>query len=764
MDLYVVQIRKMHYFYFLLQRKKGKDYCMIKVNKSVKSCVSLVTAIAMMAGMTGMFSAPGENADNTFVSTVKAASTATVNLSKTYQHITGFGGIDLPEWQGYSLSDAELARAFGNGPGQLGLTVLRVYINPDKNQWSKTLKTAQYAKKAGATLFATPWEPPSNIAVAGPAKGTTKDGRNVGEGGKKYLPSSNYGAYAQHLNDFGNYMKNNGAAVYSISVQNEPDFAHDWTYWSPNETTNFLANYGDKITSAKVMSPETFQYGAWGDGRDFYTKILNNSKAMANCDVFGTHFYGTPRSKMDFPQLESCGKEIWMTEVYVPNSEANSANRWPEAVQVAENIHNGLVVGNMSVYTWWYIKRQYSLLEQNGNNGAITKRGYMMAQYSKYVRPGYRRTEVTEQPQNNVLVSAYKGENNKVVIVAINKGSSEVNQQFEISGQTITSAVRYRTTGSENLAETKMTPSGGGFNAQLPGNSVSTFVCTISGSHGTNSSGSQGPVVSEPMKPDANGYYYHDTFENGLNDWAERGSVKAVQSGRSPFAGTEALVVSDRTAAWNGVQKNLPGDTFKAGEKFCFSACVNFLDADVDTEQFSLTLQYKDSSGTAKYANIDSKTCTKEHYVQLYNPEFQIPAGATDCQLVVETAEGLMNFYVDEVIVAKAGTVVNGPKEQEIVTTTEATTTTVTTTVTTTEATTAAPVTTTVTTTTTKAPEEFKGDSDGNGVVNSLDLVKLVQHLISVTTIEGDAAKSADMNNDGKLTIIDAIMLKNALS
>ena len=63
-----------------------------------------------------------------------AASVCTVNTNKLYQHITGFGGIDLPEWQGYALSDSEKATAFGNGANQLGLTVLRVYVNPDKNQ------------------------------------------------------------------------------------------------------------------------------------------------------------------------------------------------------------------------------------------------------------------------------------------------------------------------------------------------------------------------------------------------------------------------------------------------------------------------------------------------------------------------------------------------------------------------------------------------------------------------------------------------------
>ena len=141
---------------------------MYNIRKLLKRSLSLMTATALTAVMAGAI-VPGTEPE-----TVNAATTATVDLSKTYQYIRGFGGIDLPEWQGYSLSDKELARAFGNGPDQLGLTVLRVYVNPDKNQWNKTLKTAQYAAKSGATVFATPWEPPSSLAVNGPAKGTVK--------------------------------------------------------------------------------------------------------------------------------------------------------------------------------------------------------------------------------------------------------------------------------------------------------------------------------------------------------------------------------------------------------------------------------------------------------------------------------------------------------------------------------------------------------------------------------------------------------------
>ena len=78
--------------------------------------------------------------------------------------------------------------------------------------------------------------------------------------------------------------------------------------------------------------------------------------------------------QMDFPALENCGKEIWMTEVYVPNSHANSNNIWSEAIQVSENIHNGLVVGNMSAYVWWYIRRSYSPMSEDGSISKPTSR------------------------------------------------------------------------------------------------------------------------------------------------------------------------------------------------------------------------------------------------------------------------------------------------------------------------------------------------------------------------------------------------------
>lgn len=566
---------------------------------------------------------------------VYAADTVVVNTGKEYQTIDGFGGMNHPEWTGSDLTDAQRQKAFGNGKDELGFTILRIFVNPDSNQWNKAAPTAKFASQHGVKVFASPWEPPSNLA------------ESDSNGGKLHLPKSNYTAYAQHLNNFGNYMKNQGVDLYAISVQNEPDYASEWTRWSTDETTDFLANYADKITSTRVMSPESFQYApetaSWvkDGGKKYYTKILNNQKAFANCDLFGTHFYGTQRAWMDFPALESCGKPIWMTEVYVPNS-SSDADTWPEALDVAENIHNGMTVGNMSAYVWWYIRRSYGPMKENGN---ISKRGYMMAQYSKFVRPGDVRIDATEQPTQNVFVSAYKNDADQVTIVAVNKTTSEYNQSFSMgSGESISGVTRYRSSGSENLAKSEISFNGTGFAAQLPAQSVSTFVVDL-GSANTD--------------PDENGWYFHDEFEGDTCSWEGRGAAGVMTSGRTNYAGKEALLVQDRTAAWNGATKALNAKAFVPGKEYSFSVNASYFDGDL-TDTFYLKLQYTDANGDTQYDSIATAKGVQGRWVQLANTNYTIPAGAKNMQIYVETADTTNNFYIDEAIGAVAGTVIPG--------------------------------------------------------------------------------------------------------
>lgn len=420
-----------------------------------KSMRALLAGGIILAMVLGVF--PAQKPE------VKAASAsdAVINLSTKYQEIQGYGGMNHPSWAG-DLTASQRETAFGNGTNQLGFSVLRIFIDSDSNNWYKEVATAKAAIAKGAIVFATPWNPPSYMCETFNHNGDTK---------AKRLRYDKYADYARHLNNFVNYMKNNGVDLYAISMANEPDYGHEWTWWTSSEIVTFLKYYAGSI-NCRLIAPESFSYN-----KNIMEPILNDSQALAQVDIMGTHLYGTQYKNFAWPlfQQKGAGKQLWMTEVYYPNSDQNSADRWPEALGVSEHIHNAMV-NNMQTYVWWYIRRSYSPMKEDGT---ISKRGYCMAQYSKFIRRGYRRVAATENPNNGVYVSAYTGDG-KAVIVAVNKGTSDISQKFTVNGQNISSVDRYRTSSSENLAKTSnLALTDNGFWAYLPANSVSTFVCNL---------------------------------------------------------------------------------------------------------------------------------------------------------------------------------------------------------------------------------------------------------------------------------------------
>jgi glucuronoarabinoxylan endo-1,4-beta-xylanase len=420
-----------------------------RVKKTINVLLACVTTLSII------LTAPASTG-------ILAASDATVNLAAEKQVIRGFGGINHPMWIG-DLTAEQRETAFGNGANQLGFSVLRIYVDPDPSNWSKELPTAKLAIQKGAIVFASPWNPPSSMIETFNHNGDTS---------AKRLKYDKYGAYAQHLNDFVAYMKNNGVDLYAISVQNEPDYAHDWTWWTPQEMLRFMKDYAGSI-NCKVMAPESFSYL-----KNMSDPILNDPQALANMDILGTHTYGTKFSDFAYPlfKQKGAGKELWMTEVYYPNSNNNSADLWPEALDVSYHMHNAMVEGDFQTYVWWYIRRQYGPMKEDGT---ISKRGYNMAHFSKFIRPGYVRVDATKNPNTNVYISAYKGDN-KVVIVAINRGTSAVTQGFALQNGTASSVSSWVTDANRNLASgASINVSGGSFTAQLPAQSVTTFVSNL---------------------------------------------------------------------------------------------------------------------------------------------------------------------------------------------------------------------------------------------------------------------------------------------
>ena len=155
------------------------------------------------------------------------------------------------------------------------------------------------------------------------------------------------------------------------------------------------------------------------------------------------------------------------------------------------------------------------------------------------------------------------------------------------------------------------------------------------------------PTSTFALEPDADGYYYHDTFENGTDNWEGRGGA-AVSAGDKAYSGSQALNVSGRSSAWHGAMKTLDDTVFKAGEEYSFSIAI------AGSGNMMLSLQYTDASGKTTYGHIADGVSSGE-YVLLTNTNYKLPEGS-GYVLYVETESGTDSFSIDEAIIAKAGT------------------------------------------------------------------------------------------------------------
>lgn len=383
-----------------------------------------------------------------------SAQTVTINCGVEYQKIRGFGGINMPGWIN-DLTTDQTNLAFGNAYGQMGLSILRVRVPYDATQFYKEVNTAALAKKLGAIIFASPWSPPPAMKSINNIVGGT-------------LNPSSYSDYAAHLLSFVNYMNNNGAPLYAVSLQNEPDIAvtYESCSWTAQQMIDFLKTQGSKFDLVKVIAAESYHFD-----KNQTDPILNDPDAEKQMDIVGGHIYGGGLA--DYPLARQKNKEVWMTEHYTDSK--NPANLWPLALDVGSEIHN-CMVANYNAYVWWYIRRSYGLIDESG---LVTKRGYLMAQYSKFVRPGFVRVSATPTPVTKLNVTAYKSDTSMVVVV-VNKNTTATTLNFSIQGAEITSLKKFTTSELKNVYNEGIVPfSGSSFGSTVDAQSVTTFVSKL---------------------------------------------------------------------------------------------------------------------------------------------------------------------------------------------------------------------------------------------------------------------------------------------
>ncbi len=132
------------------------------------------------------------------------------------------------------------------------------------------------------------------------------------------------------------------------------------------------------------------------------------------------------------------------------------------AMDVGYEIHRAMVVGNFNQYTWWYIRRCYGLIMEkdfgnklqipSGEIGKISKRGYVLSQFARFVRPGAIRVGATAKPEDNVYASAYKSKDgDSTIVVLVNRDYKNAKSvTVNVKGADVKTVHMYTTSESKN--------------------------------------------------------------------------------------------------------------------------------------------------------------------------------------------------------------------------------------------------------------------------------------------------------------------------
>jgi len=414
-------------------------------------------------------SAGGGGATSTCGGGTAAGTDVTVQLGSFGQTMDGFGVSNT--YQSTAISDATADQFFDQTKG-IGLSIFRLGIKSDGTSWGP-IGDAKKAADRGAIVWAAPWTPPSNC----------KSNNSPDNGGT--LNTSCYDSWSSTLAAFPALAKQSGVTVIGISAQNEPDNStpYESTLYSGAQMVAFVKVLGPKLKAlnppVKLLAPESTRWERlWGADEDYGDAILADAQASAQVDIFATHMYETQDA---VAPPAGFTKPIWVTEMSGVQGypEAGPSSDIADGLVWADWIYQAFVVGNASAWHAWWMT---SLNNDNEGlllmGGGTTKRLYTVGNYSKFIRPGYRRVTLSGTPPTGVELTAYLSPTDgTVVIVALNSGASAVALPLYLSGKAPCTMTPWVTSASDNLAsKTAVSVSGSRLAPMLAAMSVTTLV------------------------------------------------------------------------------------------------------------------------------------------------------------------------------------------------------------------------------------------------------------------------------------------------
>ncbi len=398
-------------------------------------------------------------------------SSASISLNTVLQTMAGFGASSAWITPSVTTSEAQLLWSPTNGAG---LSILRSHINADTSSSSGEISTMQSAQQMGVTIFSTPWSPPaqwkSNNNVADIVNGVATGG---------YLLPADYQNYANWLAQYVINMKNDGITVYAVSMQNEPDWqaSYESAVWSAQEFHDVLSilepTFAADGLTTKIILPEETHWNSL----NLVSQVMSDptESSYANL-IYADHTYGNygfgPISGLN-------GHQIWETEN--SGSYSNSAGI-VAGLSAATSIYDVVDLSGASAFNWWWINAGGSagLL---GGNWQSTKVFSAMANYSKFIRPGW--VEVGESNDNNgLLISAFKNPaTGEFASVLVNNSTSAISETISLNGGYAPVLTPWITSATLDVAQQQSIPAtgtGSSYTYTIPAQSIVTLTGNVS--------------------------------------------------------------------------------------------------------------------------------------------------------------------------------------------------------------------------------------------------------------------------------------------
>ena len=404
--------------------------------------------------------------------------TATIDPTKTYQTIEGFGGFGAQNvyWSGGPFTSE---RFVSDMVTDMGLTIARDEIptsfeiendNADPNVTDlskynldrqidghhasfarrvphlKALYVAGVRKFIASVWSPAPWMKHNNRIDNGTPNNSAPGYNRNPNANTNQLKVENYEEFAEMCVAYCRIFKREiGVDVFALSVQNEPRFSQSYQscVYDGEALRDLIKVVGRRFKkeglTTKLFLPE--DVGFLDGVRGMTLPALNDADSRQYVDIVATHGYafdGIAPSSTDAKTWETMygwggqyGKQHWMTETSGFKNTLDGAN------DLARAMYTAFRFGNVSAWVFWSLSEtnlsEYSLISAAGEK---SKRYYVSKQFYRYIRPGAVRVEANSSA-SDVLTLAFKN-NGVSTVVLINLSNTD--KAMKIAG----GAAKYR--------------------------------------------------------------------------------------------------------------------------------------------------------------------------------------------------------------------------------------------------------------------------------------------------------------------------------